>query len=545
MTRTPRFFLCLSTTLTLLIACGPAQRRSTTAVLNDVESYINDRPDSALAMLRALDSTAVHGRALRARAALLHSMALDKCFIDLQTDSILSPAVLYYGQKGTPDERLKTLYYLGRLQYNANDYQQAIVTYTEALNFQQTAKDIKYKGFVYQAIADTYQRTCLYSDALDYCDLAYCMFERGNYDRYAMATLFKKAQLLIVTHQWEKADSLYSILLSSEGESLLKPMIMADSALSLLTGPKHKYEEAKNIFAEAIALGKGLPTANHWAAYAYSLFATGDTEQSSQLFSQLQKRYPSDKRISYWLSKKEIDNKEYERAYTNIQAALTYQDSITSVKLSQSALKAQKEFFARRTAESENVRQHQRFFAILIVFCLMIIVIIAVVFFYLKFQQNKRERLALQGLMDFAYQQQGALQQKYKMLIKDYFQMYWKIVEGIYKVDDKGMMDWKTYNQMKQLVRDMKGNIEGKRIFEETIDKHLDHLMSDFRRDFEKTLKDTDFILTSFLFAGFNAETGAVLLDITPEAYYMRKSRIKKVVKNAKGINKERYLSYF
>lgn len=284
MIQTIRFFFCLSTTLTLLIACGPTQRRSTTALLNDVESYINDRPDSALAVLRALDSTVVHGRALRARAALLHSMALDKCFIDLQTDSILSPAIMYYGQKGTPDERLKALYYLGRLQYNASNYQQAIVTYTEALSFQQTAKDIKYKGFVNQAIADTYQRTYLYSEALDYCDRAYCLFELGNYDQYAMATLFKKAQLLIVTHQWEKADSLYSILLSSEGENSLKPMILADSALSLLTGPKHNSEEAKNIFVEAIALGKGLPTANHWAAYAYSLFATGDTEQSSNCF---------------------------------------------------------------------------------------------------------------------------------------------------------------------------------------------------------------------------------------------------------------------
>ena len=95
----------------LLTACAPASQRRVGAVLDDVESYINDRPDSALAVLRGLDSTAVIRRpAQRARAALLHSMALDKCYIDLQTDSILAPAVAWYRRHGTPDERLKTHY---------------------------------------------------------------------------------------------------------------------------------------------------------------------------------------------------------------------------------------------------------------------------------------------------------------------------------------------------------------------------------------------------------------------------------------------------
>ena len=62
-------FLCF---LVLLVACGPVSRSNVKAALDDVESYINDRPDSALAVLRGLDSTAVIRRpAQRARAALL------------------------------------------------------------------------------------------------------------------------------------------------------------------------------------------------------------------------------------------------------------------------------------------------------------------------------------------------------------------------------------------------------------------------------------------------------------------------------------------
>lgn len=165
--------LCLAM---LLVSCGSGLRSRTVAALDDVETYINERPDSALMVLRALDSTAVCGRPLRARMALLHSMALDKCYIDLQTDSILAPAVSYYERRGTPDEKLKTLYYLGRLQYNAGEYQEAIVTYTEALALTDRATDNKYIGFVNQAIADTYAATYQESESFPYLDRAYEAF---------------------------------------------------------------------------------------------------------------------------------------------------------------------------------------------------------------------------------------------------------------------------------------------------------------------------------------------------------------------------------
>jgi len=46
---------------------------------------------------------------IEAKYALLLSQALDKNYIDLQSDSIIAPAVRYYENHGTPDERLKTL----------------------------------------------------------------------------------------------------------------------------------------------------------------------------------------------------------------------------------------------------------------------------------------------------------------------------------------------------------------------------------------------------------------------------------------------------
>ena len=51
----------------LAAACGTTSRRHITATMDDVESYVNEHPDSALAVLEGVDSTALNTRALRAR----------------------------------------------------------------------------------------------------------------------------------------------------------------------------------------------------------------------------------------------------------------------------------------------------------------------------------------------------------------------------------------------------------------------------------------------------------------------------------------------
>ena len=62
----------------LAVALSSCDSRQTAATLNDVETYIQQRPDSALATIRAIDTTTLTSRGLRAHYALLHAMALDK-----------------------------------------------------------------------------------------------------------------------------------------------------------------------------------------------------------------------------------------------------------------------------------------------------------------------------------------------------------------------------------------------------------------------------------------------------------------------------------
>lgn len=101
---------------------------------------MNTSPDSALIMLRSVDAKTLSTREEKAEYALLLSMALDKNFVDTTTFSIIQPAIDYYLEKGTPDEKLRTLYYQGRIFQNRGEQDEAMRVYIQA-------RDVENKGY--------------------------------------------------------------------------------------------------------------------------------------------------------------------------------------------------------------------------------------------------------------------------------------------------------------------------------------------------------------------------------------------------------------
>ena len=61
--------------------------------LTQVESYIEERPDSALVVLQGIDNEELANDEERAKHAVLLSMALDKNFVDKTDFEVLQPAI--------------------------------------------------------------------------------------------------------------------------------------------------------------------------------------------------------------------------------------------------------------------------------------------------------------------------------------------------------------------------------------------------------------------------------------------------------------------
>ena len=155
-----------------IVSCDDARKSETFRLLEDVDSYIEARPDSALAVLEGIDKSELTSKELEAKYALLLSQALDKNYIDLQSDSIIAPAVRYYENHGTPDERLKMYYYNGRIKQNSGDYEGAMEMFVKGESYGDECTDKALLGRLYAAKQYVYQETINYPSAIPNAQLA-------------------------------------------------------------------------------------------------------------------------------------------------------------------------------------------------------------------------------------------------------------------------------------------------------------------------------------------------------------------------------------
>ena len=177
--------ILLIITAITIVSCNDARRSETFRLLEDVDSYIETRPDSALAVLEGIDKSELTSKELEAKYALLLSQALDKNYIDLQSDSIIAPAVRYYENHGTPDERLKMYYYSGRIKQNSGDSEGAMERFVKGESYGNVCTDKACLGRLYKAKMVLNRDIFNYVQAIvDAKNAAECYLSIGDMHKY-------------------------------------------------------------------------------------------------------------------------------------------------------------------------------------------------------------------------------------------------------------------------------------------------------------------------------------------------------------------------
>ena len=212
--RSLRFFTILQASIIITIICVSCASRQIREHLADIESYIDSRPDSALAAIRQIDTAALRGRAVKAKYSLLHAIALDKNYIDTADTRIVQPAVDWYDRHGSPEERLKAYMYLGTEQYNAGQFNQAIVSFNKAAEFAESVEDQNLLGILYSRMADTFTMTRDHSEAAGYIEMSRKCFRQGGRKDHENYERLREAENLLQRRKIREADSCYNALLT-------------------------------------------------------------------------------------------------------------------------------------------------------------------------------------------------------------------------------------------------------------------------------------------------------------------------------------------
>lgn len=184
---TSRFVTILSA-LVLLAACAGTEIKTS---LDNAKCLMEVSPSEALDTLESIDREALTTRKLRARHALLYSMALDKNYIDLKNDSIIAPAVEYYSRHGDADTRFRTHYYHARIFENAGDYDNALLAVSKAEALDTAKVDADVLCMLYAMKGSIYDIAWRPDDAIESYELArrYAL-ESHKFRHYAYYTLY-------------------------------------------------------------------------------------------------------------------------------------------------------------------------------------------------------------------------------------------------------------------------------------------------------------------------------------------------------------------
>jgi hypothetical protein len=539
----------LAVLVALMLSSCDGGSGKTAALLDEVEGYMQQRPDSALSVLTAIPQESLRSDRLRARWSLLYAMALDKNWIDTTDISVVMPAVEYYDRHRPLTNRAKPHYYLGRIQFNGRNYEEAILSFTQAGEYAAKLEDPRFKSLIFQALADTYSCTYLHEDAVAYSDSSYryCLLAKDT--MLANSSLFAVAKGYMNLSRYAEADSVFSLLLQ-DGKIYpqVYPRVLADYGL-LQTVYQENYPLAVEYFDKALETGGGFSHTMHWGAYAYSLNRIGMKEKSQKVFDWLERKGQTHTfSFQKWNSRVSADNNDFRQAFDCLQNAFDIQTENYEKLVKQSTVKAQRDYaIARQEAAESHVREQRLLFFLLF---MALIAASAIVYAYVKTRNlklaaendNLREiaetvEKQLESENTLHKEETQKLREDYVRRNKEYFKTIGQLCEAYLSSEDEraSKRTIKRIRELASLVKDDSHQLENE------LNEKLDNVISDFKADYPE-ITDNHLQLVCYLFAGFDATTISLLTGKSKEALYTQKSRIKSIISDKDCKDKDRYL---
>lgn len=502
--------------------------------LSDIESYIMERPDSALTMLEAMDRNDLEQERDKARHALLHAMALDKNYIDVSDDSIAQVAVDYYSKHGLEKYKARSFYYLGIAYYYQKNYTKAILEFTKA---EQAAikSDSLYLGMSLLAQADAYSHT--YNDAERLTSLQKSLSVYNELQRESSVDIvnFRLSQTYSNMNRYDLADSLYRSLLEKEqlSEDLRIDVIVsyAFMKMSLVNPEYHEALRLYSLLEEQYDL-KYMSYVDYWS-WAYCLLLSGNKDKSDDLIRQLSD-VDSSVDASYWKYCIARENRDYESAFRHLENASRQQNELVRYSLNRSLSSVQRDYFRSQAEISEYRLAIKTMWIVMIlaVSLLAISLISVLVHRRIRIEQEEKEKI-LQYIDEINRQfnipvagDTKSLKAKFIALYKSRFETLGVLCNQYFAHEGYEGAERLMYKRVWSLIEDIRNDKVRREKFEKLLDDELNGIMSNIRTEMPK-LSEQDYALFSYIISGFDLSAISRLLDMSLNNVYAHKRRLR------------------
>lgn len=548
--------------------------------LKDVGTYISDSPDSAYNVLSGIDKKRISRYRTLAKYSLLMSIALDKKYIDVTEDTLIRPAVLWYERHGSDKDRMLAYYYHGRIYQNAEDYNQAIIAFSNAEKYAKTCEDDFYLGMIYRGMTRIYNAAYNHAEEIRYSQLAYEYFLKIDNPSYAQYAMLDIALAYHNSRDFNKcitiSEDICKIAIENNNTNLLSGALRAKMS-ALINKKNPDSRKAADIFFYMLDSLDYQPSIKDYGLLANAYSLSNRNAEAMNIVKELKDQVRNEDKISssliYNIEYKVAKNVgEYKKALTLFENVTFIQDSILSKTLSQSVINTQKDYF-KRQAEYDAERLHMKNTIILLIVIASVVTLASISYFwYRKVKDKEREKeFETARLMDrisdvrnelISLQREKdeqissltrALESENQEAMSGFREQIYSLYQTRFRFFDNICRQYYSFgmtaSKQKQIFKVVEENIrevsDDKEIMalEEIVDAFRGGVMKKLRAEFPR-FKEEDFKVMCYWYAGFSPTAMCVFMKVDDiNDIYKRKSRLKARIEKSESPNKDFFIS--
>ena len=531
--RTTRIFVLFSCLVLAIASCQYEICRD----LDLAESLLRQRPDSALVILRSLGSDDLRSKEEQARYALLLSVAYDKNYIDVESDSLISIALDYYTSMGSDRNRMLAWYYQGIVLKNAQEFIPAIIAFEKAEHYAHAVKDDLYTGLICRNKGYIFSQTNNIPAAIESIKDAIHSFENAGEEKYKIYAELSLITAYTIHTDNDKADSLIQCIRVNCSDSTILHYCDIRQA-GIYVARERNLEEALSLYRKTPQPYFGLldysycalvyeicsmpDSANHWLSKGYSVCI--DQADSAT--------------IDFMKSKVEMRRGHFETAFHLVVHAARVQDSLTRTLLQQSVSSAQRDYYKNETLRQEERVKLMRKRGIADgIIALLVFALTGGILFSLNREKDRKlkEQMARLALKEHELER---IHRDNAHLIGSLFSerisRLDKLSRDYFRLEDKAQKD-RIYREVKQNLVSLQKDDGLFVSLEKDLNRYCNGIMEKLRTQVPK-IKGENLKIIALFFAGYPYETVQLLLNkVSVDSLKTARSRYRKEILEAKA----------
>lgn len=513
------------------------------------EEIIMSEPDSALTLIKSINTEQLRTSKEKAMYGLLYTMAMDKTHQPLENCTIIDYSVDYFRGKSDKEYLAISLYYQGRTYYFKNNYSHALVSYFQAIDEAEKYDNKFYIGMACRGISDIYSETMNAGDELAYAKREYENFKAAGIQPYINYAKWDLAYAYQSNGEYKKVYELTTELLDSANKTQDTYLYVTSQRLRAKASIGDDNPETATRILESLCRDSISNTEDSiFLAVTYAL--SHNPTKSAQILETI---HIQDSMLY------ELAHFHVSKAQGNVDEALRHSDILDKItndtlqnRIAKNVSSYVSDYYQLLNKQNnKELSTSKTYLALISIIAVLTVALIIIIAHQIIRRQEKLTQdnviyaTKLQRMLDESTNENAYAKGILKEILSDKYDLLEELCSTVSTQLDSKQAHKIIAAKVNVLIKEI--SIDGNKIsqLENEVNKTHDNLISDFKNDLPG-LKDADYCL--FLFSVLKFKNPAIRLLLKEEkvnAIYNRKRRLKDRIKKLEQPKAEKYLNYF